>query len=309
MKSSRYVIAFSGLIVFSGGLFSSADALAFGQQWRPAQAYGPSYAPHYQRVANMPNFRPSLATRPARLAARPQQARRTSWGAYRGASRGLNRATAYYPAAPMPAAYRHWGQPQMAMVRPMQQQVPYYARQFAWRPSAPAQMRYQQARQPLQAQQPTYGVRVTPVNPGFRPHGGYAQLAPVMGGWRPATQSLSARSQRYAQPAPTYRRASRSAYPAVAGNWPAARPNFVTAPAVRAAVPAGGQWRPSLATAQTNWQVDRSFRPAGYGKSKPAERLLTDNLAGSAARALPGWVTTYQDSSASADACYWCNGS
>ncbi len=319
MKSSRYVIAFSGFIVLGGSLLSSAEALAFGQQWRPAQAYGAAYTPHYQRVANMPNFRPRLVAQAAPRAAgrlaslRPQQRRSLRWNGYReGASRGLNRDVARYPAAPvytpMPAAYRGWGQPYVAMVRPMQQQVPHFARQFAWRPNVPEQARYQPARQPLQPRQPTYGVRAVPVSPGFRPQGGYARVAPVMGGWRPATQSLSARSQRYAQHAPAYRPASRSAYPTLAGNWPARYP-AAAAPAAYAPVAAGGHWRPSVASTQTNWQADRSFRPAGYGKTRHAEKLLTDNAAGSGTRALPGWVTTYQDSSAMADACYWCNGS
>ena len=55
---TRKLVAVTGFLVFSSSYLLVAPAHAFGPQWRPVPGVAPLHLRPYQRVANVPAFRP-----------------------------------------------------------------------------------------------------------------------------------------------------------------------------------------------------------------------------------------------------------
>ena len=313
MKSSSFVGAFGG-VVLMGASVLPADALAFGPQWRPAPVYGAGSTRHFQRVANVPTFRPSFATAQRRdRDVRPRISQRAPRGpqfAYAQPRRSA------YRAAPQPRGMQHgYRYPAMNAAPPMRTFVPpmpyptfaqawqppaqMFAPQFAWRPAAPGwgQGPYQPPRPSVA---PRYGLyqAPTPAAPASAPlqrargqH--YTSSVPVRGGWRPVVAMASQHQVDRYRPAPRVR------------TWAM---NPVTGTAVVMTGPRALQspWRPSAGGVAMSRPV-ADFRPSGYGRSRQLEPEIAAR--GDASRgSLPGWATTYPEDSV-LDGCSWCSGS
>lgn len=336
MRFGKHLIAFGGIALLSGAMLPAEEAWAFGQQWRPAPGIGSVRTASYDRIANMPSFRPHSAARPTiQRSLSPAQRRPYSQGSYqRPYSQGLYQRPFYaaqqhpayfggvmpvgagfYPQPPRAstAGYRApgWSAPFAGMMQPWGLQMPMFTRQFAWR----------QAEQPWLARdamprqaQPRNRVTALPQTAGFRT-GSPGFAVPVAGSWRPAVR-----------PAPAIR-------PQYADRWYAARPSvntagrqpsFTTTPRKPHRLPGAhiagvdsapvqtgpGYWRPQAGAPAAAWRSNRSFRPQSYGRrladkldaapGKGGSEFTRDNL--------PGWVTTYQDNGYEG-ACSWCSGS
>ena len=311
MNPGRQVIALSGMILFGSSALPGGEALAFGQQWRPMGGLAAAPARSYPRVANIPTFRPPVvAARSYELSSR----QRARFADTRGARPEYAAAEHAVPSMPQPYGYPApyyppvrpslpvWAQPFGEMAQAWQQ-VPLFARQFAWRP----------AEQPWIAaapspQQPRDGVQMAPRMTGFRPTG--PAYAATYGSWRPSAPAASSPRGRYASQATVYTAARQPALAAQASTgWRSVDPGLAST--YRAAAPERGYWRPDTAAAGDVWQVRSAFRPAAYGRgSRVDERTASrsDGGIGFTRDKLPGWVTTYQDADDSG-ACTWCGGS
>lgn len=329
MTFGKHLIAFGGFVFMSGVMLPAEEAWAFGQQWRPAAGLGSVPTGSYERIANMPSFRPHSAARPAihRSFSRAQQ-RPYSHAAYRTrphqrpfyatqhgpAYRGVMPVGAGFYPQPLHAMTNTypvpgWSAPFAGMMQPWGLRMPMFARQFAWR----------QAEQPWLARdatprqvQPRNRVRAVPHTVGFRAPDTRSAV-PVAGSWRPAVR-----------PAPAVR-------PQYAYKWYAARPSidvpgsrsgFTAAPrkaqplpgariASAETTPAGsGYWRPQAGAPTTAWRSKSAFRPRAYGRSVAEKVDVASAREGSRFThdQLPGWVTTYQDTTYEG-ACSWCSGS
>lgn len=311
MKPGRQVIMLSGLIVFGGSLLPGGDALAYGQQWRPVGglAVAQTQSRSYPRVANIPTFRPPVsAPRPYH---RPSASQGARFADTRGASlryaaseyatpRAQGYRAPYYPSASPRVPV--WAEPFSEMAQAWQQ-VPLYARQFAW---APAEQPWIAAPSP---RQPRYGVQMAPRMTGFRPTG--PAYAATSGSWRPSAHAASSPRGRYASRAAVYT-AGRQPALAVQGasGWRSVDSRLAgTDRALPAA--ARGHWRPDLAAAGNAWQAGAAFRPAAYGRTSGFDDRTASYSGGGngfTRDKLPGWVTTYQDTD-DGGACTWCGGS
>ena len=315
MNLKKHALAVGGAFLLTGSSLVSGQAFAFGSEWRPATGYaagGPGTPAAYQRIANVPRFRPYSASGPNRYRDRVAALRsepRPNW-----AMAAPRYATApAYPAygpppqpyvmpmpMPMPSGAPGWAQPFSGMAQVWQEQVPMFARQFAWRPadsqpwSGNAMPPMQPAWQPYAASPPT-GY---PLRPDFASNApaGYA-------GWRTPTAGPAAP---YGYRAPGYTAGRQASFrPGDRTGWSTAVPHYAQA-APSIGLPAPGQWRPEPVATQVGWR-STSFRPVGYGQSSAARNA---RLAGSsdASQGLPGWLTTYQETDVSAG-CAWCEGS
>lgn len=329
MTFCKQLVAFAGISFFSSAMLPAGEALAFGQQWRPAPGFGPAQMGSYTRIANTPNFRPHGAARPTMYRSfsrsqrsyqprsyqpRPYQDRLVAAQQHRMYRGAFPPGGGFLPQQPRMTAAGYpapgWSTPYPQMVQPWGFQIPMFARQFAWRPAEQPWI----ARNPMPRQaQPQYRVRSVPQTVGFRPTGPAA--APVVGSWRPAVRPVPVVRpqhgyQRYAARPPItpagreamFRTAPRDSHP-VPG------PHF--AGLDRAPVQVGpGYWRPQAALPAAAWQQHGHFRPQAYGRrvvekaqvasAKAQTRFTRDNL--------PGWVTTYQDSGYEGS-CSSCSGS
>lgn len=328
MAFERQLNAFGGMILVGSTLFAHADALAYGQQWRPAPGYGAAAVGSNNRIANMPNFRPSTLARQSRhnpyrqieqrpyrqRSYRPAHQRFAGWQGY-----PLPRATNPYSLGlhlPQPgyfaAAYPGpgWGMPFTGMAQPWRQPpVPLFARQYAWRPAAQPWV----ARAPVSPRD-DYRVRVAPEFVGYRPAG--PAYAPPAGSWRPPVwQAPASRPQLSYQSHvvqhPVYAAGQQPA-------WSTVRPAAPPVPGNRVAGPnpvpvglVGGYWRPHAAAPAASRHSGRPFRPQEYGRSLAAKKEAASRTSqnfGFTRDSLPGWVTTYQDSGYESS-CGWCSGS
>jgi len=304
MSSIRQVIAFLGVVGVGSSVLTAAEARGYGHQWRPAAPIGSLQAGSFQRVANLPNFRPSGA----------HPARRIDRSGRRGHGRQLMPSRRFaYPRpgsiaqfnrpAVQPMAFPHsvtmpramvpqWAQPFEHMFRAWQQQTAMHPQQFAW----------QQARQPWQA--PVPAPRLSHAQPrrprshvglgaprvaGMRPHG---RSPAAYGGWRPATGAVRQRGvMAYAAPVPANAMVRHRA------------PRF-----------AQSSWRPASAGPAIAWRGASMFRPASYGAPavKPQSVRMAAQIDGVVSHnvdGLPGWATTIRDDNASHLSCGWCTGS
>ncbi len=333
MRLERRFIAVCGIIFIGGTLLAGGPAGAFGQQWRPAQGYGPATNIPYRGGAEIPGFSPHGAARPAFArpsvrfrqhgygrSVRSQMPRRTQPFAapfgYPPAPHGVFPGRAYpvmpyAMTAPYPGA--GWGRPIAPAMPPWRQPMPLVARQFAWRP-APQPWVAQRLPDPrvVRYRQPGYNIEMAPSRYGFRPTGRVG--SPVMGAWRPTPPPVGV-TARY-----PYRGQGPQRQAVVAGLQPLFRPGGPSYPAPRIAMPgrdappgAAGRayWRPGPAVAAVQYRTASPFRPNRYGRTPLAKRVPgTRDVSGrhSAQVGLPGWVTTYQDSDF-VDTCGWCSGS
>jgi hypothetical protein len=328
MAFERQLNALGGMILAGSTLFANADALAYGQQWRPAPGFGAAAVGSSNRTANMPNFRPSTLARQSRprpysqieqrpyrqRSYRPAPQRFAGWQGYPlpGATNpyalGLHLPQPGYFAAAYPGP--GWGMPVTRMAQPWRQPpVPLFARQYAWRA----------AQQPWVARAPVsqgdgYRVRMAPTFVGYRPAG--PAYAPPAGSWRPPVwqapasrpqlsyHSHATQQRGYAAGQQAALRTVRPAVPWVPGNRVAGR-NPVPVGL------GGGYWRPNAAAPAAPWHSGRSFRPQEYGRSLAAKKEAASRTGqdlGFTRDNLPGWVTTYQDSGYESS-CGWCSGS
>ena len=62
MKFRKQVFALGGIALFGSTVIPAGQAFAFGQQWRPAPGFVSSQGQGYQRVANVPTFRPRASS-------------------------------------------------------------------------------------------------------------------------------------------------------------------------------------------------------------------------------------------------------
>lgn len=323
MNFGKQIIALGGMMIFAGSLLPITEAQAFGQQWRPASGFSSAQPHSFQRVANMPSFRPrpGVAAQPNAAAPRFAQYTAPRYAPYPAYSPGYASpppmVTAYgyppqasYYAPAMPPA-TGWPQPFGYMAQSWQQQVPLFVRQFAWRPAGQPWLA---AASDTYHQPARYQARMAPQMSGFRPS--VPSAVPTYGSWRPAVAAHAPAmvASRYAYPAPVYTGqrypASRSYVPPV---WSPAGDRV----AGYNPAPSGisrEYWRPdSAALPGGAWQGANSrFRPAAYGRSGVRDERLAaraDDDGSSFARdRLPGWVTTYQEADFAAS-CGWCGGS
>jgi len=309
MKSSSFVGAFGGVVLLGASVLP-ADALAFGPQWRPAPVYGAGSMPRYQRVANVPTFRPSFATAQRRAPeARPRISQRAPRGpqyahsqprrsAYRASPQPFGMQPGYgYPAMNAPRGMGMFvpPMPYPTFAQAWQPPAPMSAPQFAWRPAAPGwgNGAYEPPR-PLVA--PRYGLyqAPTPAVPMQRSRGQrYTGSVPMRGGWRPvAAMTSQPPVDRYQSPPP-------------ARAW-AMNPVTGTAAVMVSPQPVQSPWRPSTGAVAFSRPV-ADFRPSGYGRSRQLEPEVAarDHMTRGS---LPGWATTYSEDSM-LDGCTWCSGS
>ena len=310
MKFGRQMIALGGIVILGGYLLPVNSAHAFGQQWRPEPGFAPvAQVRPYHPVANLPSFRPRD---PAPVAYQPPRRDHYGWfpyaqqapawaGQYGYAYTGYQPVAHYYYPPQPTAAYDApvWAQPFNGMAQMWQQQVPLFARQFAWRP---ADQPWRAGSVPVvQAQR--YPVRSAPQMVGFRPaQPGYA---PAVSSWRPAP-GYASNYAGYRTPvfAPG---GAADLRPSPSPSRPIAAVSLADP---RYAATGRGYWRPEAATA-TPWRNDNAFRPTAYGRSlagrAEAPTRHPENF-GFTQDHLPGWVTTYQESQFSGS-CSWCSGS
>ena len=331
MAFERQLIAFGGMIMVGSTLLAHADALAYGQQWRPAPGYAAAAVGLNNRIANMPNFRPSTSARQSRhrpysrIEQRPYRQRTyrpapqqfAGWqryplpGAANPYSLGLHLPQPGYFAATYPGP--GWGMPLpfTGMAQSWRQPpVPLFARQYAWRPArqlwlAPAPV----------SQAVDYRVRMAPTFAGHGPAG--LAYAPPAGSWRPPVWQAPA-----SRPQLSYRgHVTQHPYHA-AGQQTAfgtVRPAVPWVPGDRVAGPntgpvglGGRYWRPHAAAPAASRHSGRPFRPREYGRSLAAGKEAASRTGqdlGFTRDSLPGWVTTYQDGSGYESSCGWCSGS
>lgn len=323
MKFGRQVIALGGIVILGGYLLPVDSAHAYGQQWRPEPGFVPvAQVRPYHPVANLPSFRPRdaspVAYQPRRWdhhEQRPYVPQVPAWTGQAGnpyagyqpwagqgsyAYAGYQPVGYYYAPPPMGGyAAPVWSQPFNGMTQMWQQQMPLFARQFAWRP---ADQPWRTGVAPV-AQAQRYPTQSAPQMVGFRPaQPGYA---PALGSWRPAPV--------YAASYPGYRAPSyalggaRDLLPSRVPSRPVAT---VSLAEPRYAAATRGHWRPDLAAA-VPWRNGNAFRPAAYGRSVASRTEVParqpENF-GFTQDQLPGWVTTYQESQFSGS-CSWCSGS
>ena len=204
-----------------------------------------------------------------------------------------------------------WSAPFAGMMQPWGLQMPMFTRQFAWR----------QAEQPWLARnamprqaQPRNRVRTVPQTVGFRAPGPRSAV-PVAGSWRPQVRPAPAVRPQYA-----YKKyAARPSIDVASSRW-----NFATAPRTAHPLPgariasveptpvraAPGYWRPQAGAPTTAWRSKKAFRPRAYGRSVADKVDVASGREGSGFTRdhLPGWVTTYQDTTYEGT-CSWCSGS
>lgn len=323
MKSSSFVSAFGGVVLI-GAVAAPGSAMAFGQQWRPATGYAPVSAARYQRVANMPNFRPPVGASAGNLRRvasypdyrQPYQRQRVGHQPashprqvavpmqYRVYGNGFGHRYGVPPLPrQIPAQAPNWGNPFQAMANAWQPPMPMFGGQPAWHPAAqgwPMRAPVQAYRMPQRFDGPRYGARDTA--PAPRGLTGMQQARrtvapPGYRGWRPVAQAASGLAR------PVFR-GSTTRLPAWQG-----RPQPAPLSGAFAASDAGARhnWRPAFAAAAPS---NSGFRPAAYGRSTPLDtRVAAENASRPLARdGLPGWATTYPDG-AGLGGCTWCSGS
>ena len=330
MAFERQLNALGGMVLVGSALFANAEALAFGQQWRPAPGYGAGTVGSINRVANMPSFRPStlarqslprpysqIEQRPYRQRSyRPAPQRFAGWQGHpqprvtNPYALGLHLPQPGYFAAAYPPP--GWGMPFTGKAQPWGRPppVPLFARQYAWRPAEQPWV----ARAPVPQPEDDYRARMAPRFVAYRPAG--PAYAPPPGSWRPPVWQAPAN-----RPQLTYR--SRvPQHPVYAwgqhASLSASRPAASAVQANRVAGPdpvpvglGGGYWRPHASAPAAEWRTGRPFRPKQYGRSLAAKQesaSRTSQGLGFTRDNLPGWVTTYQDSGYESS-CGWCSGS
>jgi len=331
--------AFIACLLTAGSVAATGQAHAFGQQWRPAAAgAAPAYTRPYQRMTNLPSFRPHRdAVRVGRAGPEMRPGQRYLAGSWRQRQPSNYRPsvpvrTAYPPAptvasiqrmpAPMPqpvAMYRP--QPSMADTFWSWQQMPTMARQFGmpgfvqpWMPQP-----YQPAAYPYRAAPVGYQANVQ------LPAGSPAEVRtqpPVR--WPETAESYrspvpAAADHRWRQPEPrlsAVRPQQRALSSQRVATWRGDKPTAFAAAAPRSSRTLGRpsvsppQWRTG-ATAWAGPQFTPSrFRPASYGRTRASDRLDAPRVASASASqttGLPGWATTYTDDPW--NSCGWCSGS
>jgi hypothetical protein len=315
MKASSFVGAFGGAVLL-GATALPGSALAFGQQWRPAPGHMPNNMPRYQRVANVPNFRPSYSAAPSRYRGyghaspgmpREQQGMAAQYARPGHATRSPAAYGMPYGYAPVqrmaPMVAPGWrGAPVSAMAQGWRPHAAGYPQQYGWQPQVQpwAAPRYA-APQPYAAAH--YQTRwAPPVQSAWQPPQHHAAAAPSYRTWRPVA------------PAPGYHAPARMPQPA-----PVAAAVWMMDPAsgTAAMLPAGGPgsyWRPAL-VADHGVPPTSSFRPSGYGRSQPDRGWIASQgiasqrgVYGATRDRLPGWATTHADDPV-LDDCTWCGGS
>jgi hypothetical protein len=334
--------AFIACILTAGSMAASGQAQAFGQQWRPAASGAlPAHTRPYQRMTNLPSFRPQPdAVRVGRAGPDLRRGERYVAGGWRE-----RREQAYHPSMPVRSGYRpattlasvhhmpvpmpqpmalHRPQPSMADSFWAWQQMPTMAQRFglpgfvpAWmpQPQQPAAYPYPPAGYGYQAsvEMPASGQ---PVQPRLRAPTQWPEtaenrrLSPPAGaafgrGWRQPETTLSA-----------VRSPQRPLASQRAAIWRGdTTPGFAAATprsnrALGAAHAPPPQWRTgATAWARSQFPSNR-FRPSSYGRSVPSDRLDAPRMASvpaSQTAGLPGWATTYTDDPW--NSCGWCSGS
>ena len=321
MVLKRQIIAL-GAVVLVGGLWLPLDeALAFGQQWRPAPGYGVGSGANLRPTSNVPAFRPHSAARPA-IARRLPRVGPPAYPQYPYAGR-LTPHFAPRQGAPLwsygrspvggfmpPPGHLAAVYPQAALSRPFVPaaspwgwQMPMFTRQFGWRP----------ARQPWVAQTPAprwqdYRSRITP--PAVQQRPVRTAYVPAAGSWRPTAPGAASPRQFIAR-SPAHAGIQRPIFrlPSQTLN-PAQSTRLVAAVAAQPVAPQH-YWRPQVgeqAGIRRSWQA---FRPSDYGRRPPRGNRLAargGEDGGLPRGGLPGWVTTH-DYDIVEDSCNWCSGS
>lgn len=332
----------SAILLSFGFSALATQAVAAGQQWRPAMfgyqvASGQPYGQQrpYQRVANLPAFRPPARQMPTRVSrAGPERYRTT---AYRGSSHHVGRgwgdpsasrthATAgrvsvagFRSAHPRYAQGRRgYAAPAPTMLQPKPwQNAPGSWRQMpvaghrsgmamagsAWRPSRqqpPGHLPWP-GRADLQAALPADAMQ-RPVQRSIQQRGF---------GWRPVGHPAITAGQRAGLSAPfAYSRPYST--PMARGvdgmHWGRAR----VSPQYRHAnqAPRKNVWRSGVIVQTRPQSQAEHFRPAGYGRNTGVDdRVASNEVAVPSYRnaGLPGWATTHNEDQAGY--CHGCSGS
>mgnify|MGYP001822654496 FL=1 len=308
MRFGTGVAAVAGILALSCTAAAWGNPYAVGQQWRPSAGLASGQGPSRPHFANAPAFRPrppvggnhhkGYAGMPRYPS--PPRGGRFAYRDARAHQPYANPAYAGYshPPWPMPvpptAAPPARGYPPDRLARTWLPSPPLFARQFAWRPAAQPWL----MRAPAIAARLPYTVRSNPYDAHYRQP--YA-VAPKRGRWRPDPRQLVVRVYRYAGQqqsgrwAPRRRVASDPRIVRFAGFNPAANAMH------------RGSWRPG---GQMRGAVPlnvAAFRPVSHGRGESASGVPASEGFHRARDALPGWVTSYQETDY-AGACGWCDG-
>ena len=309
MRFGIRAAALAGMLVLSGMAAASDKPYALGQQWRSLAGPEAGQGPSHRHFTNAPVFRPRSAGGANRHLGYAQMPRYPSPSqpggrlAYRDArAHGpyANPAYAGYGHPPRPmsvpppmAAIPAWGYPPGGLARSWQPPQPLFARQFAWRPAAQPWLVRSTAAAPIR-----YPV---PVNPAYAHYRQPLAPVPMHGSWRPD-------ARQFAYQAPGYTGQQQSAtwapmHPLVPGSRTARFAGFNPA----ATGMHRGSWRPGGQMHRAAPLDVAAFRPASHGRSESASGGPAAGGVNRAGDALPGWVTSYQETHY-AGPCSWCAG-
>lgn len=320
MNLGRHFSAIGAVFVITSAGLHGGPAYAFGDQWRPVAGYPSQQVRDSWRSAQAPAFRPrypmtSAAHEPPNSRLRQPARYQAAWPAY-AAPRypaavampvpyGHPAQPGYFSAPPGPlpgAAYPGWTPAFGEVTQPWQHPVPMFARQFAWRPAGQLWMVPASDLHPADRGWTAPRRSVFPASaPGYGT--AHDSRRPVPGG------APFVADRRYA--APVYSAPQQHGF---SGWRPVNRAMVDARPTGWNAAPAGPNgniWRPQPAVSANGLAPSRGFRPQAYGRSPaPDRRMLARGEApsGHALSALPGWVTTYEETDYS-DTCAWCGGS
>ncbi len=301
MKSKRQVIAFGGMILFSGCCVLTTSAAAYGPQWRPAPGYAATHGAGFRQTASALGFRPQTAPPP-----RFYQTGYRGFASQRFHPHSVARSPAGYPMRGMP---QYWGPGFLAVgpgpsprmpapgmtARPWQQPPPGFAQRLDNRPAPGLQYRMAPAAVPRQRWQ---RIPTGPQRFGFRPAD--PRDVPAYGSWRPAGQANAAAVGAATSPVPGYTPRLR-VDPREASVGPS--PSSLRA--------IYRDWRPVTAGQALTARSATAFRPMSYGRAAVNPRRVASNtysMSASSRVRPPGWATTYQDTN-HGGLCSWCSGS
>jgi hypothetical protein len=306
MKFKKQVSVLGGVVLFGSIAVPGGQAFAFGQQWRPAPGLATTQGQSYQRVANVPRFRPHAAAepQPRQHQSRPYSERYAAASpryALTQRHRPVVRPVDPHHAGHLPRHYAPpaWVQPFSGMAQLWQPPMPVFGRQIAWQaPERPVAPRWMVPEPAERWAEPRSWE--APRNANYRPS--VVERIPMAGSWRPAM------GQRYAARQPV-----RAIYPQAAARLASRvdRPSGFNAVRHGRLSTVAAQWRPAIPPVGSARDSEFDFRPDTYGRNlSNSARVAANSGAGAPYRAdaLPGFVTTHRDRDAGY-ACTWCSGS
>ena len=309
MRFGIGVAALAGILALSCTATASGNPYAVGQQWRPSAGLALVQGSSRQHFANVPAFRPLPPVSGNRHSGRAGMSRYPS-PPPRGGRFAHRDARAHVPYAnPAYAGYSHpprpmpvpptaitpaWGYPPDGLARSWQPSPPLFARQFAWRPAVQPRL----LPVPATVAWMPYPARL---NPHYAHYRQPPAVVPMQGSWRPDPRQFAYQTSAYAGEQRSARWAPR--HPVVPGPHVVRFAGFnPTANAMHR-----GSWRPGGQLRGVAPLNVTAFRPASHGRGESALGAPATGAFHRARDALPGWMTSYQETDY-AGACGGCAG-